>query len=385
VKKHRRGKGVAFPHCSRGLVGGEHGIALVITLFVVALVTVLVLEYHFDAKIELDLAANYAREVQAYQLAVGGMYFARALLQQDGRQADGPDDMWFMTKEMPCISPQQMLTLAEAGGDTAAPVFADGQEAGQTDLENQSAEQGCVSLRIIDEQSKLPVNALMPTKEDEEVNPTWQAIFEEFFLDFQIDPDVIGALVDWIDANDTPSGLGGAESSFYAGLETPYEVPNRPMRTPGELRLVRGVDTDLLNKLFPAKLPEEMPDVDVGSNAYVTTFGSGGEAKVNMNTADEHVLRALLLGLQGGSAGVDDIVSEIIARRQETQFTSLSGVSPLIPDSGVQSRLAEVADVKSLYFRVESVGTVDVVQKRAVAVFKRGSQNNLVPVYFKVE
>ena len=40
-------------------------IALVITLFVVALVTVLVLEYHFDAAVELDLAANYDKRLTA--------------------------------------------------------------------------------------------------------------------------------------------------------------------------------------------------------------------------------------------------------------------------------------------------------------------------------
>jgi general secretion pathway protein K len=390
VKKHRsRDNRVAFRSLPRGIVGralgGEHGIALVITLFVVALVTVLVLEYHFDAKIELDLAANYAREVQANQLAMAGMQFARALLQQDGREADGPDDTWFMTKDMPCIPPRQLLTLAEADSAAAAPVFAENQEEGQTGRESQPAEQGCVILRITDEQSKLPVNALMPTQEGEEVNPTWRPIFEEFFLGFQIEPEVIGALVDWIDANDVPSGLGGAETPFYEALETPYRAPNRAMRTPGELRLVRGVDTEMLNKLFPDRLPEEMPDIDVGSNAYVTTFGNGAEARVNMNTANEPVLQALLSGLQGGSAGVEDEVLEIIARRQEAQFASSSEVSALIPDSGAQSQLAEVAEVKSLYFRVESIGSVDVVQKRAVAVFRRGSQNDLTPVYFKME
>jgi len=37
-----------------GIGGIEQGLALVMTLFVVALVTVLVLEYHFDAAVEID-------------------------------------------------------------------------------------------------------------------------------------------------------------------------------------------------------------------------------------------------------------------------------------------------------------------------------------------
>ena len=57
------------------------------TLFVVVLVTVLVLEYHFDASVEIDLAMNYASDVQAYHLALAGVRFAQALLER-------PHDSW---------------------------------------------------------------------------------------------------------------------------------------------------------------------------------------------------------------------------------------------------------------------------------------------------
>jgi hypothetical protein len=67
--------------------------ALVITLFVVALVTVLVLEYYFDASVELDMAANYASDAQAYSLALSGVNMAQALLLRDDREVDGPEDL----------------------------------------------------------------------------------------------------------------------------------------------------------------------------------------------------------------------------------------------------------------------------------------------------
>src|SRR5262245_22983257 len=85
---------------SRGLLVGylanAQGIALVINLFVVVLVTVLVLEYYFDASIEIDLAANYADDVRAYHLALAGVSFAQAMLQQDDANVDGPKDLWYM-------------------------------------------------------------------------------------------------------------------------------------------------------------------------------------------------------------------------------------------------------------------------------------------------
>src|SRR5215470_12072953 len=96
--------------------GQERGLALVLTLFVVALVTVLVLEYHFDASVEIDLAMNYASDVQAYHLALAGVRFAQALLERDDPKVDGPDDSWYQLGLVPaCFSPQQLLDLATAG------------------------------------------------------------------------------------------------------------------------------------------------------------------------------------------------------------------------------------------------------------------------------
>src|SRR5215468_9582130 len=80
---------------ARRSLGNEQGLALVITLFVVALVAVLVLEYHFDASVELDLAANYANDVQAYHLALAGVRFAQAMLQRDNSKSDGPENDWY--------------------------------------------------------------------------------------------------------------------------------------------------------------------------------------------------------------------------------------------------------------------------------------------------
>ena len=86
------------------------------TLFVVALVTVLVLEYHFDASVEIDLAMNYASDVQAYHLALAGVRFAQALLQQAPKDTNGLEDIWYKLGLVPaCFSPQQLLELATAG------------------------------------------------------------------------------------------------------------------------------------------------------------------------------------------------------------------------------------------------------------------------------
>src|SRR2546430_5716665 len=243
--------------------GQEQGLALVLTLFVVALVTVLVLEYHFDASVEIDLAMNYASDVQAYHLALAGVRFAQALLQQADAKANGPEDTWYKLGLVPaCFSPQQLLELATAGLGEGVPTE---RRDTKTAVEQRMADQrledmsqggaGCVSLRITDEDSKLPINALRPPNGDENQQPdsTWVSIFQRFFESFKIDPEVVDALIDWLDTGENPRGTGGAERSYYQSLPIPYAPPNGPMRTPGELRLVKGLDdAETLAKLSPA-------------------------------------------------------------------------------------------------------------------------------------
>ncbi|MEE8300916.1 MAG: type II secretion system protein GspK, partial [Candidatus Tectomicrobia bacterium] len=165
-------------------------------------------------------------------------------------------------------------------------------------------------------------------------------------------------------------------------LEDAYTPPNKPMRTPGELRLVRGFNYETLAKLFPGQPPEAMADADLGTNRYLTIYGLSQEAKINLNTAEHEVLQALFAGLQNG--GATDLVDEITTQRQEEQFDNLKAVNDLIPDSAVRTQLAQVADVKSRFFRVESQGQVGDIKKRVVAVLKRDSDQTTI-VYFKVE
>lgn len=396
----RAGRG-AWGYAGRA-VANERGVALIVTLFIVALVTVLVLEYHFDATVELELAVNQGQDIQAYHLAMSGVNFARALLKKDGADADGPGDFWYdqLGSGAPlgglCYPPQLFLSLAnETGasavgadvpGTTPSPV---GGDEGNNEGNHEGRDEGCVSLRIIDEQGKLPINALRVAAESNPAdieNEDWYKILEQFFISFEIDPEKIPALVDWVDKDDIPSpGGSGAESGYYEGLETPYTAANYPMRSLAELRLVRGFDYETLAKLFPGASPEAMADTDLGGNAYLTAQGTEPNTiRVNLNTANKEVLQALLDGLTQGSGGSADVVEDIVTKRQEEPFEQLSDVNEFITEGQVRTRLRDVADVKSHYFRVESAGVVGPIQKKVVAVIER-QEGNLKLIYLKVQ
>jgi general secretion pathway protein K len=213
------------------------------------------------------------------------------------------------------------------------------------------------------------------------VNSDWEPVFKRLFESLRIEEDKLAAVVDWLDQDDVPFGLGGAENAYYETLKPRYKARNGRMRTPGELRLIRGFDFATLAKLFPGTVPEAMADIDLGNNIYVTPYGMDQAAKVNVNTAPPEVLQILLAGLYEEST-MTKVVEEIVAKRQEKQFDDLKQVKDLIIKDA--DRLELVADVKSTYFRVISTGMIGVIQKRVVAVLKRDQQETTM-VYLKVE
>jgi type II secretory pathway component PulK len=388
----------------------ERGAALVITLFVVALVTILVLEYHFDAAVEVELADSYASDLQAYYLALSGLNFARAVLQSDTNGYDAADEPWALLGVVGCVPPQQLLALAREMGEaqeSGASSLIDTEEVTReakgeettNDTEESEAAAACVRIQIVDEARKLPIPALLDANRCE-INPVWEGIFVSFFEDFKIKEndvgDVINALADWMDTScETPDGArsGGAEDDYYESLERPYTTPYLPMQVPGELRLVRYFTCEELAKLFPGKECKDVADLDLGSNDYLTPYGdSTAGARVNINTASEAVLRAI--------TDNEACVAEEILPRRGVSFEGQLISSPEGPfqdtpnglcDGVLRQGAVDILGVTSSHFRVEAVGEVGgLIKKKIVAVFSRSGQGNQTGggpqmVYFKVE
>jgi general secretion pathway protein K len=378
---------------ARPALADERGIALIITLFIVALVAILVLEYHFDATIEVELAGNYASEVQAYHLAVTGINLARVLLQRDDPAYDAPPELWVLLTALTttlCMSPQQLLEIAREQmqvqeGSDAGPTSVDTRESDRPKPETVNQLPACIRLNIVDEARKLPINALVD-KNTDTIDEDWRQIFETFFTNFEINTDATNALVDWIDLS--PGHLeGGAEDDYYEGLEQPYTTPDRPIQVPGELRLVRHFDCETLAKLFPGRECKDMASIDLGRNNYLTPYSDSPEtARVNLNTATEEVLRALTQN--------PACVEEILEKRILDKSSNVPGqvISEPIKDitqlaTCTSPNFAKVAGVSSAYFRIESQGEVGGrIKKKIVAVLKRsGQEAPMKVVYFKVE
>lgn len=90
---------------------------------------------------------------------------------------------------------------------------------------------------------------------------------------------LLEALVDWIDANDTESGMGGAEANYYRGLKNSYLPSNQLFKSVDELRLVRGFNElpQLVERLqfFVTVLPVDNAGMNINTIELLSPLGEG--------------------------------------------------------------------------------------------------------------
>lgn len=301
-------------------VHDESGIALLVVLLAITLLTIVVIEFTDAAQVETHLALSARNALQATYLARSGVNVAEALVIADaqiaaagGGKADTLQDVW--------AGPYPPLPIGD----------------------------GTVAFRVRDESRFLNLNDMLSagTIRQERVD-----VFRRLFTMLGIDPRILPAIVDWIDADQVPLvSPPGAEQTFYLGLTPPTIVRNGPLLTLRELLLVRGVTPTLLARLegFVTVLP---PD----------------RFRVNINTAPAEVLYALSDDL----VGEPGVVDRLIDTRNIAPFTAPSEALRNVPnlDKALKDN-REFLDTSSQYFRIEAVGEIDEVRRGIVELVRR--------------
>lgn len=303
----------------------ERGIALLAVLLGIALMTLIVVNFSTSATLGYLSAANQVNELRAEYLARSAVAVGLGLLAQDtliDSQSKQPYD-----------------ALTDVWAVPFPPMQVDG---------------GTVSLSIVDCARKLDINEL--------VNPSNGAVNEEFeqrlirlFQILNVDPSIIPAIVDWIDP-DSIDSPGGAEMDYYMQLIPPYAPRNAPMPTIGDLKLIKGVTSQVFNTLRP----------------FLTVMP---EMQVNVNTAPPQVLACLEPELTANP----DLVKEIIAARTIRPFVKITDVLNLPGIGTFGQRLSKVLTTKSVYFTINGMGTFAGARKLVhVTVHRQTNQTALL-------
>jgi len=318
----------------RGTSGGaedpalrRRGVALLIVLWLMAILTLLMYAFLADMQVEYSVAGGYGDSRKAEQLAWSAIDLACATVLSDTQTWQSLNDSTWATNSD---------TFFEVPlGDGAFTLFRPTYDDAQT-----------VLWGLDDEASKINLNTAS----------------REVLLKLpNMTEDIVDAIIDWRDADSTP-GASGAETSYYNTLKPPYNCKNAPFETLEELLYVKGMTPALLygedfnlNGVLDANendgddtWPPDNRDgkLDPGLWQLCTVWSSDknvdadGKKRVNLNTAQPNDL---------ASAGLTpQEVQMISAQRTVLPFVSvaqlLGSPSAGLPAAVTAKRFPLVAD-----------------------------------------
>ncbi len=215
----------------RGAMAGgsdEKGIALLLVLMMVVLLTALAAEFSLSMRTDLKITSSVIDEAEAYYLAVACFNAAAVELMQ-------PIDLQYVDAQGNLAFSAGLVEDLEASAPPSR----------QIELET-----GICQYRIEDEDGKFPLARVQNR------NTRQAAAFKEILRASGVGDEVeldtiLDSLVDWVDRG-TEHLLNGAEDDYYErnyadqGMPYPYEAKNRPLDTVEELLLIRGMTPEIL-------------------------------------------------------------------------------------------------------------------------------------------
>jgi len=179
-------------------LSGDRGIAILIVLAVILVLSVLAGGFAYAMRVEMRLARNSSYDAQSEWLGRSGVELARYVLAQQSR--------------VPNQSGFEALNQKWAGGLGASNSVLE-----SVSMENVTLGAGTFTVKITDWERRFNINIADPT------------ILRQAMILMGIDatasPTIIDSIQDWIDRDDN-SHPSGAESDYYLTLEPPYFAKN---------------------------------------------------------------------------------------------------------------------------------------------------------------
>jgi general secretion pathway protein K len=308
------------------ILGQEKGMVLLLVLVVVALLAALLSEFAFSSLIDLRLAETYRDSTRAYYLARGGVRAAQMILKEDGTVYDARSEMW-------------------GSGVANLPIGG-----------------GIISITIEDLDGLLAINSLVVANNPQtEQKNRFLRLFEN--LGLEEPQNLAAALIDWLDSDDevyNVDGAVGSESSYYLGLDPPYQARNGTMASIEELSLVKG---------FTPKVIEQI-------KAFMTLYGT---MQVNCNTAPPEVIATLYLD-KDQPVFLDDAL-DIAAVRDLTPFAGTNDFKMAFPELSILFPTSDELDYRlkytSDYYRIRSQAWINDGTRTVTAVVRKSNNSIL--------
>ena len=202
----------------------QKGLALMIVLWVLVLLSALATEFAFSMRTEVNATRNYKEDVESYYLARAGIQLAMAELLKEARFHSIHPTYGFIAG-----IPKQFKA------EKSEKEISEYEIVNRTDIELGN---GTVTYQITDENGKTNINRASREVLIKILSASGIKIGEQ--------QDVIAdSILDWIDEDDEHR-LNGAESDYYQSLPNSYNAKNEPFDSLDELLRVKGINREIL-------------------------------------------------------------------------------------------------------------------------------------------
>lgn len=313
-------------------MNNESGSILILTLWIIAIVSIFAMAIGYRAMLELRLSGFNIQSAQASALIQAGMIKTTSLLLKDANDYDTAYE---------CGMTFDSRHNLESVFGKAANVFSTGHFA----------------VKYGDEEKKLNINIDAIPYIDKEGE--YRRILS--LLSPSLSEELIDALIDWQDPDDEVTGAGGAENAFYQN-ERGYPCKNSGFESVEELLLVKGMTRDIYRDIAD----------------YITVYNNGS---INLNTASQKAVNAyintqedkyggLVAKLEAYSSG-DDLVKGTIDDRPLTSLSDIPAELLASEESARLNSLEQYFVFKSDNYRIAVYAEAGRVKKNAVYVVRR--------------
>lgn len=271
----------------------SRGVALIMVLWVIAILSVMVLEFSFAMRTEVHITTNYKEELQCYAMAEGGVQrgIGELIYKLDPRIRQMRSTL------KPEETPPEEREWIPDGRPYSLPF-----------------ELGTCEIRIMSEAGKVNINAVSES--------TLRKIIGQLGLEEETKDIVVDSILDWRDPNDFYR-VNGAENDYYQSLKDPYDCKNGNLDSIEELLLVRGITPDLFYGRKQTSTGEEASVGRIGLKDIFTIYSFGEQ--VDINSATPFVLNAVL--------GIPQEVSQLMVKaREEKGFENQQDLLQRVPE-----------------------------------------------------
>jgi general secretion pathway protein K len=298
----------------------SRGVALIMVLWVITILSVIVLEFCFSMRTEVNITKNYKEELQSYAMAEGGVQ--RAIAELIYRHDPKVQQM------RKTLKPEEIPPDKKEWVVNGRPYFF-------------PSDQKECEIRVMSEVGKVNINLVSESM--------LRKIIENLGLEGEARDIVVDSIMDWRDPDDFYR-LNGAENEYYQSLKEPYYCKNGNLDSIEELLLIRGITPDLFYGKREKKEEEGSKTVGIGLKDIFSIYSPGEQIDINSATAP--VLRVIL--------SIPKEISELIVKaREEKEFQHqkdllqrVPGVSPFIREIG--GRIVYRSMIS--YYTIESRG-----------------------------